>query len=168
MSRGGVPVTLDTSEKIYVSGPQTMPSVTKNLGEIHGFMAIFLPDAFHALTGLDVAGLVDTSTDCRFIRHSWQHMANDVLIADDDTTRIKILGNFFTRALGGMPRSTSTASSSLPRLGDELGYTASVNEYRQEHATTRASCKASDQDNHYSGCVVLHGKKQRFSRCATP
>ncbi len=98
VSRGGVPVTLDTSEKIYVSGPQTMPSVTKNLGETHGFMAIFLPDAFHALTGLDVAGLVDTFLPIAdLLDDNWQHMANDVLVAADDTTRIKILETFLLR-----------------------------------------------------------------------
>ncbi len=95
VSRGGLQVTMDTSEKIYVSGPQTVPSVTQNMSELHGFMVLFLPDAFHALTGLDVTALVDKFLPVAdLLDSSWQQMANEVLLAADDTIRIQIFETF--------------------------------------------------------------------------
>jgi len=39
------------------SGCQTQPFVSRNLGDTHGFMAMFYPDAFQALFGVDLARL---------------------------------------------------------------------------------------------------------------
>jgi AraC-like DNA-binding protein len=38
-----------------VSGCHTQPVTTRNLGDVHMFMVMFYPDAFHALFGLDLA-----------------------------------------------------------------------------------------------------------------
>jgi AraC-like DNA-binding protein len=95
VSKGGLPVMQATPEKIYVAGPHTVPSVTRNVGELHGLMVFFLPDAFHALTGIDVVSLVNSFVPIAdLLDTSWQHMANDVLIADDDGIRIQILETF--------------------------------------------------------------------------
>jgi AraC-like DNA-binding protein len=95
VSIGGLPVTQATNEKIYVAGPHTLPSVTKNVGEMHGLMVFFMPDAFHALTGIDVASLVNTFMPiAKLLDASWQRMADDVFMATDDTTRIQILETF--------------------------------------------------------------------------
>jgi AraC-like DNA-binding protein len=42
-----------------VSGCQTQPLVTRNRGDTHGFIAMFYPDAFQALFGVDLALLQD-------------------------------------------------------------------------------------------------------------
>jgi AraC-like DNA-binding protein len=42
-----------------VSGCQTHPVVSRNRGDTHGFMAMFYPDAFQALFGIDLAPLQD-------------------------------------------------------------------------------------------------------------
>jgi AraC-like DNA-binding protein len=42
-----------------VSGCQTHPVVSRNRGDTHGFMAMFYPDAFQALFGVDLAPLQD-------------------------------------------------------------------------------------------------------------
>jgi AraC-like DNA-binding protein len=41
------------------SGCQTQPLVTRNRGDTHGFIAMFHPDAFQALFGVDLAPLQD-------------------------------------------------------------------------------------------------------------
>jgi len=40
-----------------VSGCQTQPVVSRNLGDTHGFIAMFYPDAFQSLFGVDLAPL---------------------------------------------------------------------------------------------------------------
>jgi AraC-like DNA-binding protein len=40
-----------------VSGCLTQPLVSRNRGEVHSFMAVFYPDAFHALFGVDLGPL---------------------------------------------------------------------------------------------------------------
>jgi AraC-like DNA-binding protein len=95
VSKGGLPIMQATSEKIYVAGPHTVPSVTKDMGEMHGFMVLFMPDAFHALTGIDVASLVnDFMPIADLLDASWQRMAEDVLVAVDDAARIQLLETF--------------------------------------------------------------------------
>jgi AraC-like DNA-binding protein len=42
-----------------VSGCQTQPLVTRNRGDTHGFIAMFYPDAFQTLFGVDLALLQD-------------------------------------------------------------------------------------------------------------
>jgi AraC-like DNA-binding protein len=94
-SQGGLPLNQAITEKIVVVGPHTVPSITKNIGEFHGLMVLFFPDAFHALTRIDVASLVDSFAPIAdMLDSSWQQMADDVLIAADDTTRIRILETF--------------------------------------------------------------------------
>lgn len=95
VSQGGLPVEHAIPEKIVVVGPHTIPSITKNIGELHGLMVLFFPDAFHALTGIDVVSLVDSFAPIAdLLDASWQRMADDVLIAVDDEKRIQILETF--------------------------------------------------------------------------
>jgi AraC-like DNA-binding protein len=95
VSQGGLPAAQAIPAKIVVAGPQTLPSITKNIGECHGLMVLFFPDAFHALTGIDVASLVDSFAPIAdLLDTSWQRMANDVLTAIDDDSRIQILETF--------------------------------------------------------------------------
>jgi AraC-like DNA-binding protein len=42
-----------------ISGCQTHPVVSRNRGDTHGFMAMFYPDAFQSLFGIDLAPLQD-------------------------------------------------------------------------------------------------------------
>jgi AraC-like DNA-binding protein len=44
-----------------VSGCHTQPLVSRNTGNVHTFMAMFYPDAFHALFGVDLAPLQNRS-----------------------------------------------------------------------------------------------------------
>lgn len=44
-----------------ISGCHTQPLVSRNIGDVHTFMAMFYPDAFHALFGVDLAPLQNRS-----------------------------------------------------------------------------------------------------------
>jgi AraC-like DNA-binding protein len=48
-----------------VNGCQTHPVTSRSCGDVHAFMAVFYPDAFHALFGIDLALLQNRSTDAR-------------------------------------------------------------------------------------------------------
>jgi AraC-like DNA-binding protein len=50
-----------------VSGCHTHPVTTRNLGDVHFFMVMFHPDAFHALFGLDLALLQNRFDDARAV-----------------------------------------------------------------------------------------------------
>ena len=44
---------------LMLSGPFTLPTHTRNPGPVHALMLLFPPDVFQALTGIDVAALVN-------------------------------------------------------------------------------------------------------------
>ncbi len=117
-SQGGLPVVQAITEKILVAGPHTVPSVTKNVGELHGLMVLFFPDAFHALTGIDVENLVNSFAPIAdLLDVSWQRLAEDVLMAVDDTTRIQILETFL---LARWEACRDQMPQPVPRLHDWL------------------------------------------------
>lgn len=77
------------------AGPHTLPTVSVNPGPVRAFMLGLLPQAFQALTGLDLSawvnrvGPVDAVLD-----GSWQAMAGAVQGAPDDGARIQVIESF--------------------------------------------------------------------------
>jgi AraC-like DNA-binding protein len=95
LSKGAEIVRQKMTEKILISGPHTVPSVTRNIAEVHGVMLFFMPDALQALTGIDVAAMVnDTQPLARVLDASWQRLAQDVLVAVDDVARMECIEHF--------------------------------------------------------------------------
>ena len=95
VSKGGVPLHQNVPERVLLMGPQTMPSVTQNIGEVHGLMVFLMPDALQALTGINLAELLDTYAPVEQVLDvSWQRMANEVLTAHDDLARIQCIESF--------------------------------------------------------------------------
>lgn len=95
VSKGGVPVQQNVPWQLLLSGPHTVPSVTRNAGEVNGFMALFMPDALQAMTGLDITQLVNTAVHLPDVLDAaWQRMAREVLAASDDLRRIDLLEAF--------------------------------------------------------------------------
>jgi AraC-like DNA-binding protein len=95
VSKGGVPVQQHVTQRILLMGPHTVPSVTQNVGDVQGLMVFLMPDALQALTGIDVAKLVDTFVPLdQMLDASWQRMANEVLVAPDDAARIQVIEAF--------------------------------------------------------------------------
>jgi len=53
--------------RCVISGCQTAPFMSRNCGDVHALMAVFYPDAFHALFGIDLASLRNRFVDAREI-----------------------------------------------------------------------------------------------------
>lgn len=51
--------------RCVVGGCQSAPVTSENQGDVHGFIAMFYPDAFHALFGVDLALLHNRFVDAR-------------------------------------------------------------------------------------------------------
>ena len=81
--------------RITFSGPKTMPAETFNAGPVRFFVLTLMPDALHAMTGVNLSPLVN---QVRPLHHvlggDWQAMAQDVLTADSDATRIQLIEDF--------------------------------------------------------------------------
>lgn len=86
-----------SSKRVVLRGPRTQPSVLKNHGPSAGFSLTIFPDAFHALTHLNVASLLDQARNLQTVLgKDWQQMAITVLQANDDLARIQIIEAFLT------------------------------------------------------------------------
>jgi AraC-like DNA-binding protein len=103
----------DLPRPVMFTGPHTQPTVSANPGEVDVFILLILPDALHALTGLDIAALVDRyCAPVDVLDADWLLMVNAVLHAVDNTHRIQIIEDFLLprwRALGQERASTGSA-----------------------------------------------------------
>lgn len=80
---------------IVFSGPQTQPCETRNPGHVQFFLLLLLPDAFHALTGIDLQAHVNQHLSLDdLLPDAWQDMTKQVMAADHDAHRIEIIEAF--------------------------------------------------------------------------
>jgi len=105
--RGGSPQRLPS---ISFFGPHTRPSVSHNPGPAHGFMLLLLPDALHAMTGVDVAAQLDRQRPLHEVLDAgWCQMAQAALQSPDDAARVRVIEAFLqprwqqARTQGAMP-----------------------------------------------------------------
>lgn len=76
-------------------GPQTQPLSTWCPGPVHSMMVLFMPDALHALTGLQVSDLIDRFVDASAVLPpDWLAMCQQVQEAPDDAQRMHALEEF--------------------------------------------------------------------------
>ena len=120
---------------VLLGGPFTLPTHTRNPGEISAFKLLLLPDAFVALTGIALDGLVNHVVDAReLLPPDWLAWAARMSAADGDAARLALLEAFLLprwQALGGqrpgqryadwtealaMRAATSSAGRSLRQL----------------------------------------------------
>lgn len=86
-----------SSRRVVVRGPRTQPNVWQSHGPALGFSLTVFPDAFHALTDLNVTSLLDQARNLQTVLgKDWQQMAIAVLQARDDVARIQIIEEFLT------------------------------------------------------------------------
>jgi hypothetical protein len=80
---------------IVFGGPRPEPVVTFNPGKVEFFMLVLLPEALHALTGLDIAAHTNRSS-CfeQVFEDDWQDLAQAVLKASDDAERMELIEQF--------------------------------------------------------------------------
>jgi AraC-like DNA-binding protein len=89
------PDPLPVFERALFVGPQTRPSITYNPGPVRTFMVMFYPQAMHTLCGINVSAWVDRWMPVAgALGPEWAAMADAVLTAPDDTTRLEIIHRF--------------------------------------------------------------------------
>jgi len=80
---------------VMFSGPQTQPCETRNPGAVEFFLLMFMPDAFYALTGIDLHAHTNRHSPLHEVLGTeWQSMANAVMAAQDDSQRVQIIELF--------------------------------------------------------------------------
>jgi AraC-like DNA-binding protein len=95
VSRGDEMLHEIVAENAVLSGPHTVPSLTRNIGAVHGMMVFLMPDALHAMTGIALPDLVNRFMPfAQVFDTDWQRMAEAVLAAPDDSARIAVLEAF--------------------------------------------------------------------------
>ncbi|MFY7866608.1 helix-turn-helix domain-containing protein [Roseateles sp.] len=78
-----------------VVGPRSGPAQFRSAGPGRIFMVALLPEAFHALTGLDLSSLLDRCVSLESVLGSdWQAMSADILAASDEVQCQQILEAF--------------------------------------------------------------------------
>ncbi|MEO7549283.1 MAG: AraC family transcriptional regulator [Ramlibacter sp.] len=81
--------------RVALGGPQTQPRTSYNPGPVHVFIALFFPQALHALTGLDMSRHLDRFVPLdNVLDDPWQEVSRQVLQAPDDAARLALLGQF--------------------------------------------------------------------------
>jgi hypothetical protein len=130
---GGKLIKADLPHPVMFTGPHTCARVSVNPGEVDVFILLMLPDALHALTGLNIAAQVNRY--CRpaeVLDSQWIAMIQDVLQATDHCARIQIIEAFL------LPRWAAIASA--PAIPDKAfgQWTRTVRGRAANHATGRS------------------------------
>lgn len=92
------------------AGPHTVPMVSVNPGPVRAFMLGLLPQAFQALTGMDLAACVNRVVPIESVLDaSWQAMVQAVRDADDTAARVRLIEDFLE------PRWRGLSHLAMPR-----------------------------------------------------
>ncbi len=106
---GDTPV-LQSLTALSFIGSHTEPCISVNQGPVHVFMAILLPQAVQALTGIDLASLVNRVVPLEDVFDGeWLAMAQAVQQASDDHTRVQLIESFLE------PRWSAVRAHAMPR-----------------------------------------------------
>lgn len=77
------------------SGPQVQPWATFNPGPTHFFVAMFYPDALHALSGIDMSAQVGKFMPvAALLGAPWQALTAPLMAAPDDDARAALIDDF--------------------------------------------------------------------------
>ena len=100
---------------VMFTGPHLLPCETRNPGPVEFFLLVFMPDAFHALTGLDLLAHTNQHRPLNeVLGMDWQAMADNVMAASDDADRIRLIEEFLLpRWEVARPRAWSPLSNGL-------------------------------------------------------
>ncbi|MBI3349828.1 MAG: helix-turn-helix transcriptional regulator [Burkholderiales bacterium] len=80
---------------VLFGGPFTLPTHTRNPGEMRAFKLLLLPDAFTALTGVALDRFVNQVVDAREVLPAdWLAWTDAMSAAADDAARLQLLESF--------------------------------------------------------------------------
>lgn len=99
---------------IMFSGPQTVPSETRNPGPVHFFLCMLLPDAVRALTGIDVQAHTNRHSPLHAVLDDeWKAVSEAIQTARDDAERVQWIEAFL------LPRWQQVRAGALRRGPEE-------------------------------------------------
>lgn len=82
-------------DRFTFAGPFNQPRVAWNPGQARVLVLMLLPDAFHALTGIEPAAYVNRNVPARdVLSEDWMAMSRAVYEAPDDVARVAIIERF--------------------------------------------------------------------------
>lgn len=143
---GGKLTVADLPHPIMFTGPHTCARVSVNPGEVDVFILLLLPDALHALTGLDISAQVDRY--CRpteVLNADWSDMTESVMRASDNATRIQIIEDFL------LPRWQASAPSPVHPGNAFQHWTRTLNQRAANHANGRSERQVDRRIKGWSG-----------------
>lgn len=110
IQRGDTPVN-ERASAITFLGPHTVPGITANPGPVQVFMLVLFPPAVQAMTGLDIAALVNRPVPLESVLDAaWIAMAQAVQQARDDAARVQLIEAFL------VPRWHAVSTNAMPRM----------------------------------------------------
>jgi AraC-like DNA-binding protein len=103
----------------FVHGCQSRPCVSRNEGDRHSFCAVFYPDAFHALFGVDLAAIQDGFVDAtQALPEHGLRLVRAVAEAPDDDERRRLVDQFMAAHAASI---RTSAWMRLRRMGANIG-----------------------------------------------
>lgn len=82
-------------DRLIFGGPFNRPVITWNSGPVHGMMLLFLPDAFHALTGIDPSAHLNQLVAAHEVLDAeWLVFCESLFTAADDVQRVVQIKEF--------------------------------------------------------------------------
>lgn len=103
----------------FVHGCQTRPCESRNLGDRHSFTAVFYPDAFHALFGIDVGSIQNAFVDAsQALPDHGRRLVEAVADTSSDDERRGIIDAFLAEHAIGLG---TTPWMRLRRMGVNIG-----------------------------------------------
>lgn len=90
--------------RIALCGPRTRPVTSVNPGPVETLTMLIMPDALHALTGFQPAGLVDRSCDAADVFcPEWQAMLNALFEKSHLADRVRLIEDFLETRWRAVP-----------------------------------------------------------------
>jgi AraC-like DNA-binding protein len=105
---GAQDVTADAGHAVF-SGPQQQPWTTWNAGPVHFFVAMFYPEALHALSSVDMAAQVGKfALAGDLLGAPWQALTPALMAATSDTARAALVDDFLDGRWQAVRRQTDS------------------------------------------------------------
>ncbi len=106
---------------VTVSAPQTRPAQTTNPGPVHSLMAMFYPDAFQRMSGVQVVDHVDRACPAQgLLSAPWLDWCRAVVEEGDDVARVARIEEFIAEQWAGAEALAATTTGLGKHWIDEL------------------------------------------------
>lgn len=149
MQLGGTPVPGRLPWPVMFTGPHTQASVSLNPGPVDCFILLLLPDALHALTGMDIAAQVDRyCSPAEVFDADWQAMCGAVLQASSDQARVRIIEAFLLPRCQALTAIPSPGSSHFRHWAHALAMRAA------KHADGRSERQVDRRIKRWTGLAL--------------